>query len=76
MVKHLALTTLSLGDQELVKHVQNILTHLLELELDLLAVLADGANVLVGAFRLLLLLDRGDYPPRRAARADDVLVCD
>ena len=76
MVEDLALARLSLGDQELVQHVQHILAHLLELELNLLAVVADGAHVLVGALGLLLLLDGRDDPPRGTARADDVLVCD
>jgi hypothetical protein len=47
VVEHLALTCLSLGDKTLVKHHENIFADLLELLLDLLAVLADDANVLV-----------------------------
>jgi hypothetical protein len=76
VVKDLALTSLGLGDEALVKDVENILADLLELELDLLAVLADDTNVLVGALSLLLLLDAGDDAPRGTAGADDVLVGD
>lgn len=47
---------------------------LLQLALNLVAVLADGTNVLIGALRFLLLLDRRDDAPASAASADDVLV--
>ena len=57
MVEDLALAGLGLGDQRVVKDVEDILADLLELELNLLAVLADDADVLVRALLLLLLLD-------------------
>lgn len=57
MVEDLALAGLGLGDQGVVKDVEDILADLLELELNLLAVLADDADVLVRALLLLLLLD-------------------
>jgi hypothetical protein len=74
VVEDLGLARLGLGDERVVENVENILADLLELRLDLLSVVADGANVLLGALRLLLLLDRGDDSPRRTSRADHVLV--
>ena len=76
MVEDLALASLGLGDEALVENGENILADLLELELDLLAVLADDTDVLVGALGLLLLLDAGDDAPGSTAGADDVLVGD
>ena len=49
---------------------------LLELGLDLLAVVTDDTDVLIGALGLLLLLDGGDDAPRGTAGTDDVLVSD
>jgi hypothetical protein len=74
VVEDLALAGLGLGDEALVEDGENILADLLELKLDLLAVLANDTNVLVGALSLLLLLDAGDDAPRSTAGADDVLV--
>jgi hypothetical protein len=74
MVEDLGLSRLGLGDEGLIKDVKNILADLLKLGLDLLAVLADGSDVLVGALGLLLLLDGGDDAPRSSAGADNVLV--
>lgn len=76
MVEDLALARLGLGDQGVVKDVENILADLLELGLNLLAVVADDGNVLVGTLLLLLLLDRGDDAPRGTSGTDDVLVGD
>ena len=76
VVENLGLARLGLGNEGLVEDVQNILADLLELGLDLLAVVADGANVLLRALGLLLLLDRGDDAPRGTSCADDVLVGD
>ena len=47
MVEDLALAGLCLGNEALVEHIENILADLLELGLDLLAVVTDDANVLV-----------------------------
>ena len=74
MVEDLALASLGLGDEALVEDGEDILADLLELKLDLLAVLADDADVLVGALGLLLLLNAGDDAPGSTAGADDVLV--
>ncbi len=74
MVEDLGLARRGVGDQRLVEDVENILADLLELGLDLAAVLLDGADVLVAALGLLLLLDGGDDAPRGAAGADHVLV--
>ena len=76
MVEDLGLAGLGLGDERLVEDVEDILADLLELGLDLLAVVADGANVLLRALGLLLLLDRGDDAPRGTSCADNVLVGD
>jgi hypothetical protein len=76
VVEDLALARLGLGDQGVVKDVENILADLLELGLNLLAVVADDGNVLVGTLLLLLLLDRGDDAPRGTSGTDDVLVGD
>ena len=76
VVENLRLARLGLGDERLVKDVQDILADLLELGLDLLAVVTDGANVLLRALGLLLLLNRGDDAPRGTSCADDVLVGD
>ena len=76
VVKDLGLSGLGLGNEGVIKNVENILANLLELCLDLLSVVADGANVLLGALGLLLLLDRGDDAPGSASRADHVLVSD
>jgi len=74
VVEDLGLARLGLGDERVIEHVEHVLADLLELRLDLLSVVADGADVLLGALGLLLLLDRGDDAPGRASRADDVLV--
>ena len=76
MVEDLALASLGLGDKALVEDAEDILADLLELELDLLAVLADDTDVLVGALGLLLLLDAGDDAPGSTSGSDDVLVGD
>ena len=76
VVEDLGLAGLGLGDERLVEDVEDILADLLELGLDLLAVVADGANVLLGALGLLLLLNRGDDAPRGTSCSDDVLVGD
>ena len=74
VVEDLGLSGLGLGDQGLIKDVKDILADLLELGLDLLAVITDGGNVLLGSLGLLLLLDRGDNAPRGTSGTDDVLV--
>ena len=76
VVEDLGLASLSLGDEGLVQDIQHILAHLLQLSLDLLAVVTDSANVLIGALGLLLLLDGGDDAPGSTAGADHVLVRD
>lgn len=76
MVEDLGLAAGGLGDQVVVEYVEDVLADALELLLDLDAVVADGADVLLGALGLLLLLDGGDDAPRGPAGADDVLVGD
>lgn len=74
VVEDLGLAGLGLGNQGLVKDVENILADLLELGLNLLAVVADDTDVLIRALGLLLLLDGGDDAPRGTAGTDNVLV--
>ena len=76
VVEDLALASLGLGNEALVENVEDILADLLKLKLDLLTVLADDANVLLGALGLLLLLDAGDDAPGGTSGSDDVLVGD
>ena len=76
MVEDLALASLCLWDEALVKNVEDILADLLKLGLDLLTVLADDTDVLVRALGLLLLLDARDDAPGCTACANDVLVGD
>lgn len=76
MVEDLGLAGGGVGDEALVQDIENILANLLELELDLAAVLLDGGDVLVRALGFLLLLDGGDDAPRGTAGADNVLVGD
>ena len=49
---------------------------ILELSLDLLAIILDGGNMLLGTFGLLLLFDRGDYAPGGTAGTNNILVGD
>lgn len=76
VVEDLGLARLGLRDEGVVEDVEDILADLLKLGLDLLAVVADGADVLLRALGLLLLLDRGNDAPRRASGTDNVLVGD
>ncbi len=76
MVKDLGLAGLGLGDERVIEDVENILADLLELCLDLLSVVADGANVLLGPLGLLLLLDGGDDAPGSSSCTNHVLVSD
>jgi len=74
VVEDFAFTGFGLGNQGVIQHIEHILADLLELELDLLSVLADGGDVLIGALGLFFLFDRRDDAPRRTACTDDVLV--
>lgn len=76
MVEDLGLSSLGLRDERVVQNVEDILADLLKLCLDLLAVVTDDSNMLVGTLLLLLLLDRGDDAPRCTTSADNVLVGD
>ena len=57
VVKDLGLSRLRLWDEGAVQNIEDILADFLKLGLDLLAVIADSADVLVGALGLFLLLD-------------------
>jgi hypothetical protein len=74
VVEDLGLARLGLWDEAVIKNVEDIIADILELLLNLLAVVADGADVLVGALGLLLLLNRRDYAPRGTTSANHILV--
>lgn len=76
VVEDLGLSSLGLGDESLIKNIKHILAHLLQLGFDLLAVIADDADVLIGALVLLLLLDGRNDAPGGTAGANHVLVGD
>lgn len=74
VIKDLGLASGGVGNEGLVKNIEDVLANLLQLALDLVAVLADSADVLIRALGLLLLLDRRDDSPAGPAGADNVLV--
>ena len=74
VIEDLGLSRLCLWDQRLIQDIKNILANCLEFSLDLLTVITDGRNVLVGTLGLFLLLDRRDYAPGSTSSADDILV--
>ena len=76
MVEDLGLSRLSFWDQGLIQDVEDILADLLQFGLDLLTVITDGGNVLIGTLGLLFLFDRGDDAPGSTSGADNVLVGD
>jgi hypothetical protein len=76
VIENFGLSGLGLWDQRLIQDIKNILAHFLEFGLDLLTVITDGRNVLVGTLRLFLLLDRGDYAPGSTSSANNILVGD
>lgn len=76
VVKDLGLARFGLGDERLVEDVEHILADLLQLGLNLLAVVADDGDVLLGALGFLLLLDGRNNAPRGTAGANHVLVGD
>ena len=76
MVEDLGLASGSVRNEAVVENVEDILANSLELGLDLVAVVANSSDVLVGALGLLLLLNRGDDAPRGTSCSDDVLVGD
>lgn len=74
VIKDLGLAADGVGNEALIQDIKNILADLLELELNLAAVLLDGGDVLVGALGLFLLLDGGDNTPRGTTGTDNILV--
>lgn len=76
VVEDLRLARFGLGDQRVIKHIEDVLADFLELGLDLLAVLANSANMLIGPLGLLFLLDGGDYTPGGTSGAHNVLIGD
>ena len=74
VVEDLGLSRFGLGDKGIVKDVKHILADLLEFGLDLLAIVADGGDMLVRALGFLLLLNGRDNSPGGTSGSDDVLV--
>jgi hypothetical protein len=75
VIKHFRLAGFGFGNQRLIQNVKNISADLFQLCLDFLTILADFANMLIGAFGLLFLLDTRNNSPRGTASANDILVC-
>mmetsp|Transcript_84216 Transcript_84216/g.188030 ORF Transcript_84216/g.188030 Transcript_84216/m.188030 type:complete len:276 (-) Transcript_84216:81-908(-) len=76
VVEDLRLAARRLGDEIVVQNAQDGVADLLELGLDLGAVLLGVLGLLLVALGLLLLLHARDDPPRRAAAPHGVLVGD
>ena len=76
VVEDLGLASLGLRNQTLIKHVEDVLADFLEFGFDLLAIVADGCDMLVRALGFLLLLDGGDYAPGGTSGSDHILVGD
>lgn len=76
VVEDLGFTGLSGRNQVLVQNFKDVFADLGQLGLDLLTVLLDQCDLRLIALGLLLLLDRGNDPPRGTAGTDDVLVGD
>ena len=76
VVKDLRFTSLCRWNQMCLENLQDVFANLGEFGLNLLAIFFDQAHLRFVAFRLLLLLNRGDDPPGSTSRANDVLVRD
>lgn len=74
MVEHLGLARLSRGDKVLVQNIEDVITNLGKLGLNLLSVLLDKTDLGRVALGLFLLLDGGDNSPRGTSGTDHVLV--
>lgn len=68
----LGLARLSRGDEMVIEDLQDIVADVAQFSLDLLAVLLDLGNLRLVTFGLLLLLDRGNDPPRGATSTDNL----
>jgi hypothetical protein len=76
VVEDLGLASSGRGDEVLVEDLEDVLTDLGELGLDLFPVRLDHGDLSLVAFALLLLLDGGDDSPRCSSSTNDVLVGD
>ena len=76
IVKDLGLSRLRLGNQGIIQNLEDILTDLFQLILDLLTVVTDDGNVFFGALGFLLLFDGGDDPPGGTPSTNHVFVRD
>lgn len=74
MVEDLGLARGGGWDKVFVENLEDVLTDLGELGLDLLPVGLDHVDLLVVSFALLLLLDGGDNSPRCSSSTNDVFV--
>jgi hypothetical protein len=74
VVEDLGFSALCLWNKGLVEDIEDILTDGLKLGLDLLAVLADGWDVLLCILGFFLLLNGRNDAPRCTSGTDNVLV--
>jgi hypothetical protein len=76
VIENLGFARLGLWNEAFIENVEDIFANILELRFNLLAIIANGRDVLIRALGLLLLLNRGDYTPRSTTSANHVLVGD
>ena len=74
MVENFGFTGLGARDKASIQNVEDIIANTFELLFNLLAIVTDGSDVLIGALGFLLLLNRRDDAPGSTARANHVLV--
>jgi len=74
VIEHLRVTKFRFGNEELVEDTDDASAELLELGLDPLEIIADSANVLIGAFGLFILFDRRYYTLGGMPGTDGFLV--
>lgn len=74
VVEDLGLTSCGGGNEVLVKDIENVVTDVGQLLLDLVSVFLDSLDVVLVALVLLLLLNGGDDSPGGTAGSDHVLI--
>lgn len=74
MIEHLGLARLGLRDQGFIQDIKYILADLLKFILNLVTILTDSLNMLVGALGFFLLLNGRNDTPRCTSGTNDVLV--
>lgn len=74
VIEDFAFTGFRFDNQRLVQDIKHILADTFELELNLLTIITDGANMLVRSFWLLFLFNGWNYTPRCTSSPNHVLV--